>query len=85
LRGLLERTSQLIAGEPESEVCIRENVYGLQQALGLNSMNGLIIGGIITGDCTTQISLLMQLRAEMSAKSGKRSIPSFRSAQIGST
>ena len=63
LRKLGERLRRLKSGEVELEVGTGSDVDGLQHPLSLDTVHSLEVGGIVAGDSTTELALLLEVAA----------------------
>ena len=60
---VLQRLGRGEGGEVEFEVGARSNVDGLEDAFGLDTINGLEVGRIISSNGTTGVALLQNIRS----------------------
>jgi hypothetical protein len=68
------------------------NIGNLENPIRLQTVGNFEVCGIVLGNCATKLALFIEaetnarrMHVVMSPRSGRRSIPPLRSAQIGST
>lgn len=84
---ILQRTCGFEGRKIEAEIGSWKYIDSLEDAFGGNSVNYYEVGGVVASNCTTKISFFVEFGADTSCDIGevRRSMPPFRSAQIGST